>query len=1574
MHQPSLRKKTMNVCKPFKLIDFHIYDGTSSQMRGGSSSESGSGSDKDDGSGSSGNEPGRYEPRTFAIQMFGVNEQGQSAAITVENYRPFFFVRVGDDWTQGTVIAFMEALYRRTGQSWIKKQVESAQLVQYHKLYGFSDGKKDKFAQITCMNQSAFTKLKNLWYFTDRLNNRRLGKVPFMGVDTEIYESSIPPLLRYFHVHNISPSGWVMVYTNRAFKPANDKRTTTCDFEYVCSRKHVVPLPDKETPAPYKIMSFDIEASSSHGDFPVPIKTYKKLAQNLVDAYLAQPKLDRDRVNLLIRKVMMTAFGHDNFDGVDVVYPKRAPTKTDLQNRLNMFLSTSVEKAKKMGAMEEDGDLRANILSISSYFGDHVANRTTEFYDEGEGEGEEEEEEESDYAASYSKPNKRMDVLAADILLTDKLTRDDKIQALDETMTMLFPPLKGDEATFIGSTFVKYGETVPYLNHCFAVGSCDPVAGATIESCDSERDMLLQWKELVVRENPDIVIGYNIFGFDYEFLFRRAQETRCDQEFLVISRRMGDVCLKTKFANDKSPAEIESTKVSLASGEYDLRYIKMPGRLQVDLYMYLRREFTNFASYKLDNMASSFISDDIKLVRVVHETNASGSEVEAYTQLYSKNLAGLNAGDYIHIEIVGFSTDHFADGKKFQVINIEKDVAAPGDQAAAATAAYNVITIAGDYGELATQKNIRWGMAKDDVSPQDIFQLTRGSSADRAKVAKYCIQDCNLVHHLFAKVDVLTGYVEMSRICSVPISFLVFRGQGIKLTSYVAKKCRDKETLMPDLEKSGANEGYEGAIVLPPKCSMYMDNPVACVDYASLYPSSMISQNFSHDTKVWTKEYDLEGTLLQQTGEKDAHGNFIYDNLPNMKYIDIDFDTYTYIRKSPTAKAVKTVTGKKVCRWAQGKKGIMPSILEELLKARSDTRKQAKKEPDPFMQNILDKRQLGYKVTANSLYGQCGAKTSTFYEQDVAASTTATGRMMITYARRIIEEVYGDMVYDTASHGPVLTKAEYVYGDSVAKWTPVYLRVRRDNAFGEDDAKAKYYYDVCEVEKVATKYGHGRWFKCAEPGKQEKEFCSLDGVDTWTDRGWTPIKTLIRHGLAQSKAMVRVFTNAGIVDVTDDHSLLTHDAKEISPKDVVTGSTKLLTSRPQIPYRELIHWDNADADYDDARFYDSQVEAAIEMLRLNSRAWIYNYRVVQHFTGPFYIVRDLMSCCADSKDLGIITHMKIIPYTVGDYVYDLTTGNHHFSAGMGDLVVHNTDSVFFTFNLQDAKTGEPIRGQKALEMTIEIAQDAAHLCTRYLKPPMELAYEKTLMPFILLKKKRYVGMLYETNPKKGKLKFMGLALKRRDSCDYVKDVYGGILNILMFEHNLAKSMLFLDQCLENLAKGNVPIEKLMLTRALGSYYKNPRQIAHAVLADRIGKRDPGNKPKPGDRLKYLYFNNPDAALQGDKIETPEHIAANRLKVDYAHYMTNQLMSPIQQLYGLALEQIWEMQKKPAAIKKHRQEIAELEKKWPDAEELVNRKDAFCSKKVKPLLFDKWLTQANNDKNRLQSISNFFQKK
>ena len=107
----------------------------------------------------------------------------------------------------------------------------------------------------------------------------------------------------------------------------------------------------------------------------------------------------------------------------------------------------------------------------------------------------------------------------------------------------------------------------------------------------------------------------------------------------------------------------------------------------------------------------------------------------------------------------------------------------------------------------------------------------------------------------------------------------------------------------------------------------------------------------------------------------------------------------------------------------------MPSILQELLAARKATRKLIPQQTDDFMKNILDKRQLSYKLTGNSLYGQCGAKTSTFYEIDIAASTTATGRKLLIYGKNVIERVYGNKLCET-KYGVVRSKAEYIYGDT----------------------------------------------------------------------------------------------------------------------------------------------------------------------------------------------------------------------------------------------------------------------------------------------------------------------------------------------------------------------------------------------------------------------------------------------------------------------------------------------------------------------------------------------------------------
>jgi len=113
-----------------------------------------------------------------------------------------------------------------------------------------------------------------------------------------------------------------------------------------------------------------------------------------------------------------------------------------------------------------------------------------------------------------------------------------------------------------------------------------------------------------------------------------------------------------------------------------------------------------------------------------------------------------------------------------------------------------------------------------------------------------------------------------------------------------------------------------------------------------------------------------------------------------------------------------------------------------------------------------------------------------------------------------------------------------------------------------------------------------------------------------------------------------------------------------------------------------------------------------------------------------YIVT--MTKCSQMKKSNSITKIEEIEYS--GYVYDLTTDNHHFAAGIGNLIVHNTDSVFYTFNLQDLN-GNPIRGKDALEITIELAQHAGKIAASFLKGPHDFEYEKTFMPFCLLSKK-----------------------------------------------------------------------------------------------------------------------------------------------------------------------------------------------------------------------------------------------
>jgi len=1519
----------------FRLFDFNIYSKNPKTY-----------GDDDDSIG---------EVSTFVVQMFGLDEKGKSACILVENFKPFFYVMVDDSWTISKKNAFLAFIQAKMGK-FHENTITDCKIIKRHKLYGFDGGKEHLFVRLEFENIEAFNKAKGLWYGpylpvdSSGRSDRKLlpNGLQFQNSNTRIYESNIPPLLRFFHLKDISPSGWVALPNKRTIEIKHMERKTNCDYEFIINYEHIIPLNQKETRVPYKICSFDIEASSSHGDFPIPIKSYKKLATNIVEYFEKlvieiTPELCKN----LLKQMVLTAFGYASIEGVDVVYPKTKPKdKSVVEALIEKWLVLQVKN------MQKDGDFMDSNTIESLFAKQHESEKDGTL---GDSEGVDVMADQStviDNGPTYNatkvvmpKSYTKKTATIVDIMCDKKFDRDGKLNELNISLNTVFPKLEGDKVTFIGSTFLKYGSPDPYLNNCIVLNTCtNPNAQddsntntntkTEIESYSTERDVLLAWQKLIQKENPDIIIGYNIFGFDYQFMFYRAKENDCLEDFLKLSRNVDEICAQKD--RETLQYKLEESSIKIASGQHDLRFIKMTGRLQVDLYNFFRRE-ENLTSYKLDYVAGHFIGDYCKTVDFDVSTKT--------TTVSTTNMMGLQVGSFVHFEEIGHTVEYYQEGAKFLVTAIHaKD---------------KKFDLKGVHIQPDTSKKTRWCLAKDDCTPKDIFRLANGSAEDRAVVAKYCIQDCNLVHYLMNKVDILTGFIEMAKICSVPMNFLVMRGQGIKLQSFIAKKCREFRTLIPVIEKGDNSEGYEGAIVLPPKCDLYLDNPVACVDYASLYPSSIISENLSHDSKVWTKEYDLAGNFVKATGEMDKEGNFLYDNLPGYEYVDISFDLYRYIRTSPSAAAQKVRCGKKTCRFAQfpnGRRAILPTILQELLAARKSTRKLIPQQTDDFMKNVLDKRQLGYKLTANSLYGGCGAVTSTFYEQDVAAGTTATGRMLLTYAKRIVEECYGDAICETSKYGPVCTKAEYIYGDSVANYTPVYVRVN-----GE--------IDICTIEHLAQKYGEEKWKKCLEVGKQEKEVCEMPlGIETWTDKGWTKLYRVIRHTLSPEKKMIRVVTKTGLVDVTDDHSLLDKNGCELSPKQVNLGS-ELLHNKlfdNSINYVELFdrkHYDLAEEH--------EHLQHAITCVYAQSIGMEIGFEIDEknplNFKVEFYQK-------SKKENTNEVIYLQEIPYT--GYVYDLTTENHHFAAGVGNMIVHNTDSVFFTFNLQTPQ-GEPIRGKKALEITIELAQEAGHLASSFLKQPHDLEYEKTFMPFCLLSKKRYVGMLYETDPNKCKRKEMGIVLKRRDNAPIVKDIYGGIIDILMKEQNVQKAVEFLKACLQNMVDEKYPMEKLIITKSLRSGYKNPMQIAHKVLADRMTARDPGNKPGSGDRIPFVYIHNTNKnALQGEKIETPSFIIENSLKIDYSFYITNQIMKPVQQVFALVLEKIWLMQEKKAGAPKlkFKMEVNKLKEKWEDPEKFEAKLEELKNKHVKALLFDEYLRVTNNQKVGNQALTSFWEKK
>ena len=1297
------------------------------------------------------------EESKFIISIYGksneIDEKGfnKNVICHIEGFKPYFYLKYPAIWQKSFICnSFLGERFLDIEEYVSVNNLES--VGEYNELYGYhldenNDEKKYKFIKLEFINYENMKKtiriikkfceqdiIENSFIEDQKKINGfiELSNDNEYRFDSNLYESNIHPVLRFIHEKNLKTCGWVQIDNEQLIE--EDKKMFNVELEYKnIHLKNIKPIDIKDINK-FIIGSFDIECDSAHGDFPNPNKDFKKLAVDITDHYKKYAPVSSENMckSILQKALNIAQNGGDN--DINSIELENGPIPED---NLNNTIHNNLSVIKEL--LDNSAD--------NSKSRDHCVNELNKIFSK---------------------------------IIKNPGTPPEYIKVL------------GDPIIQIGSVFHRYGDTEPYDRSIVVMGPqddmedseiCDDLTGINVYRCKNERELLLKWKDLILKHNPDYITGYNIFGFDFDYIIKRVEKIfkcthkncrynkftrtkhhhhKCDSHSFyrlgrLMKKREYDQYNKinlTETIDNKSIQSVyfqHSTKKcctitkrlggnqkedeeSNDFAQNTLKYINMDGRIIFDVQNEVKKG-TSLDSYKLDNVSSHFMRGTIKNKKRVLKS----------TIIATNSIGNLKVGDYISISITTkYGEMKYGNGMKYLIKSIGKlTINIQGK-----------LNYINEYGDNFVKAE--WCLAKDDITPQELFDAHKvldkfEGPKGRAKIAKYCIMDCELCIHLLLLLDFIPNNMGMASVCFVPQPYIFLRGQGIKVQSLVTKYSNDYNIRVPTLkqfnEDTDDNSGFEGAIVLNPMTGLYLEDPIAVLDYASLYPTSIQEKNLSHDT--YFGEYSEVSDKIESLGWKNKidynrvkYKDYVYEIKPGTSVVDKNPVMVETIDENGNASSVHkeidcvfiSDTGK------TKKKGIINIVVSALLEQRKATKYLLKHEKNEDKKKVLDGYQLAYKLTANSVYGQLGAKTSSISFKKVAACTTAIGR---------------ERIYDAAR----LVKA------------------------------------------------------------------------------WA----------------------------IDNHKL---------PPVVVYG---------------------------------------------------------------------------------------------------------------------DTDSIFVKFNKRDK--GKTYEGKEALAYCIQCGKDSGKYITKKLheegKIPQDLEYEKTFWPFILISKKRYTGDKYEfTADETPKRTSMGLVTKRRDNAPIVKYVFGNLINKFMYDKDLNKTLDWLRITLKRIMDGKEHISMFMLSKTLNSYYKNPQSIPHKVLADRIGERDPGNKPKANDRIPFAFVEVDDKPefigfkkayemkgtgeykkiksrvatgeyyqknqieddgfykngkpktkkvqvdnldkpkyetietngaeikkktevqgepkyrkkiiLQGDRIEHPDYIKEKNLKLDYKFYISNQIMNPVRQVLDISM--------------------------------------------------------------------------
>ena len=966
----------------------------------------------------------------------------------------------------------------------------------------------------------------------------------------------------------------------------------------------------------------------------------------------------------------------------------------------------------------------------------------------------------------------------------------------------------------------------------------------------NEIEMIHKMGELVQKLDPEILIGYNILAFDYPYLDARLK--RRLQEW----RPMGRILNKPSVMSSKKWR-------SGAYGHNSINILHMDGRISLDMLPLIKRDY-KYDSYGLDAVSKELLGEH----RGKHDVKAE-VQFRIYEELVNakNNLIEKTASISTAVRIDNVSCDQPFQLERRKPINRFKDILLSNGS--------DILEdLRREYERVVT---INSGVTRETELVVTALDRYAEARKEMTRVMKYCIEDSELVLDLFESLNIWIGLIELSNIVGVTIMDLFTRGQQVRCLSQIYDLAAKRDIVIDGRDNDGVR--FSGGFVFEPKPGLYEN--IICLDFASLYPSIMQAFNICYttlvppeymnqipDEKCYVFDFDQE--------EDDDEGEDEEDPDEKKKRKEEGKKKKANQKKKTVHRHYKFVKPE-VC------KGILPELVRALVAERRSVRDLLdgkkdpvteevliKKETDPLTRTILDKRQSALKVTANSFFGFLGVQNGGRLPLiEGAMCITARGRILINSVNSYLEKEKG---------------AHIVYGDSVTEDTPLLLRY----------GGAVYYRRIGDL----VDFGQD---DTRSDGKQER---GLSGIDVWSDQGWTPIKRVIRH--KTDKKIYRIISHTGVVDVTEDHSLLRPDGTEVSPKQVKLGDELMHAPLPNSEIATGITQEQAFILGQQFALGDVEVPADILNASNSIKAvFIKGYKQQSDTTprdkigaaGLFYLERCLETNRIDNRiidiqDLG----------STEQYVYDLETENHHFGAGVGEMIVHNTDSTMVDVGITDPSKCNEIGANLSTEITKFINH-----------PPLKMEFEKGMRRFLVLKKKMYMYTLTDDDGTEklnehGQVKIVkkGVAEARRDRCKWFRRVSDKISRCVLGNSTMAQTLNVLVTTIQDLLRGNVPISDLISIRELGAHYKSDTYFIK-VFADNL--RALGKIVNPGDRLEFIVVETGDPhAKVGVRMRSPEIFyerqgTPNEEKIDHIYYLEHVLMNPIDKIFSVGYNRI-----------------------------------------------------------------------